>query len=107
MDLLTVEGTVASAVNLDNGVPDFFENGENGVYYHGLKLGPLLFQDDVARLSTDLSSAQGGNERMHTRPWQPFQIVALPKRYSVGTNPSKVFFCDSFGEIETCVHQGL
>ena len=60
----SVEGAVASAVNLDNGVRDFFENSENEVYYHGLKLGPLLFQDDIARLSTDLSSAQSGNERM-------------------------------------------
>lgn len=62
----SVEGAVASAVNIDNGVHDFFKNSENEVYYLGLKLGPLIFQDDVARLSLDLHSAQSGNVRMRS-----------------------------------------
>ena len=60
----SVEGAVASAVNLANGVHDFFGNSEEEIRYHGLELGPLLFQDDVARLSLDIFSAQAGNERM-------------------------------------------
>ena len=60
----TVEGAVASAVSLDNGVRDFFDDSEDEVYYHGIKLNPFLFQDDVARLSLDVSSAQTGNHRM-------------------------------------------
>ena len=62
----SVEGAVASAVNLDNGVQDLFENSEDEVYYLGLKLGPLIFQDDIARLSLDPHSAQSGNVRMRT-----------------------------------------
>ena len=40
----TVEGAVASAVSLDNGVRDFFDDSEDKVYYHGIKLNPFLFQ---------------------------------------------------------------
>ena len=60
----SVEGAVASAVNLANGVRDFFDRSEDEICYHGLELGPLLFQDDVARLSLDRLSTQSGNERM-------------------------------------------
>ena len=60
----TVEGAIASAVNLDNGVRDFFKDSEDEIHYLGIPLGPLLFQDDVARLSLTVESAQNGNERM-------------------------------------------
>ena len=60
----TIEGAVASAVNLDNGVTDFFKYSEDEVSYLNVQLAPLLFQDDVARLSMSVQSAQSGNERM-------------------------------------------
>ena len=60
----TVEGAVISAVNLDSGVRDFFRNSVDEVNYFGLELAPLLFQDDVARLASSVSSAQSGNDRM-------------------------------------------
>ena len=60
----TVDGAVISAVNLDNGVEDFFRNSEHEVNYGEIMLRPLLYQDDVARLSPDLRSAQEGNDRM-------------------------------------------
>ena len=56
----TVEGAIASAVNLDRGVT------EDEIYYLGVKLGPLLFQDDVARLSLSVDSAQSGNTKMRS-----------------------------------------
>ena len=60
----TVDGAITSAVSLDNSVRDFFARSDNEVQYFGIKLGPLLFQDDVARLALDIDSAQSANERM-------------------------------------------
>ena len=60
----TVEGAISSAVNLDNGVRDFFKDSEDEVNYLGIPLAPLLSQDDVVRLSLSVSAAQAGNTRM-------------------------------------------
>ena len=43
---------------------DFFCDSEYEVNYGEVALQPLLYQDDVARLSTDLESVQMGNTRM-------------------------------------------
>ena len=60
----TIEGALCSAVNLDNGVSDFFSSSEYEASYANISLRPLLFQDDVARLCFDPESAQIGNDRM-------------------------------------------
>ena len=60
----TVDGAVISAINLDNGVGDFFKHSDHEVNYGGLMLRPLLYQDDIARLSPDVKSTQEGNNRM-------------------------------------------
>ena len=60
----TLEGAIISAVNLDSGVNDFFHDSEHEVNYGGVEIKPLLFQDDVARLATDLESVQFGNDKM-------------------------------------------
>ena len=60
----STEGAIASAVNLDNGVQDFFSDSEDEVMYHGLKILPLIFQDDVAQLSLTVAAAQAGNLKM-------------------------------------------
>jgi hypothetical protein len=56
----TLEGAIVSAVNLASGVND----SEHEVYYGGVEIKPLLFQDDVARLSSDIESVQTGNDKM-------------------------------------------
>ena len=57
-------GAILSSVNLDSGVRQFFANSEHEVNFCGVNLGPLLFQDDIARLSLDISSAQIGNDML-------------------------------------------
>ena len=42
----TIEGAICSAVNLDNGVRDFFEGSEYELSYGDVVLAPALFQDD-------------------------------------------------------------
>ena len=60
----TIEGALVSAVNLDNGVRDFFIDSEYEVSYGDLMLSPALFQDDVSRLCDDPVSVQMGNNKM-------------------------------------------
>ena len=60
----TLEGAFVSAVNLDNGVNDFFKDSENEISYADLQLRPVLYQDDVARLCGSVDSLQSANDRM-------------------------------------------
>ena len=60
----TIEGAICSAVNLDNGVRDFFADSEYEVSYGDVAMSPALFQDDVSRLCDDPVSVQMGNDRM-------------------------------------------
>ena len=60
----TIEGAIVSAVSLDNGVTDFFANSEEEVTFGEVSLGPILFQDDVARLSLTAAGAQAANSKM-------------------------------------------
>ena len=62
----SIEAAIASAVSLDNGVRDFFDSSEHEVHYQDLPLAPLLFQDDIARLSLSVQSAQFGNDVMRS-----------------------------------------
>ena len=60
----TLEGAIISAISLDKGVDDYFSGSEYEVDYAGLRLQPLLFQDDVSRLADNPSSLQAGNDKM-------------------------------------------
>ena len=60
----TIEGALCSAVNLDNGIKDFFIDSEYEVTYGDIVLRPTLFRDDVSRICLDPVSAQMGNDRM-------------------------------------------
>ena len=48
------------------GVNDYFQNSEVEVSYGDVDLQTLLYQNDVARLSQDLSSTQLGNDKMES-----------------------------------------
>ena len=56
----TLEGAVLSSVNLDGGVRDYFKDSCHEVNYADIQLGPLLYQDDIKRLSDDIPAAQLG-----------------------------------------------
>ena len=60
----TNEGAIISTVNLDGGITENFKDSESEVEYSGIKLGPCLFQDDIARLAGDLESVRDGNRRV-------------------------------------------
>ena len=54
----TLDGAIISANSLDYSVGLFFSKSSHEVSYGGLNLQPLLFQDDIFRLSSDPFSAQ-------------------------------------------------
>ena len=67
----TLIGAVASAVNLDKGMEEYFEGEDNDkeiddserkqeekVYYAETKLSPFLFQDDIMNMSKSVQAAQ-------------------------------------------------
>ena len=57
----TLEGANISAANIDYTVNKFFKNSKEEVSYGNERLQPLLFQDDISRISTSLEAAQVGN----------------------------------------------
>ena len=60
----TLEGANISAANIDYTVNLFFKHSQDDLSYREGKLQPLLFQDDISRLSTSVKGAQEGNNKM-------------------------------------------
>ena len=60
----SVPGGLISANNLDTGIREQFDGSEKEVGYGPLLLKPLLFQDNISRLSTNRDAAQFGNEKV-------------------------------------------
>ena len=66
-DLVTqgsVDSGPMSGVNIDNGVNVAFADSDSEVYYIELKLGPVIFMDDIGRLAETVKSAQEANDRL-------------------------------------------
>ena len=60
----TQEGAIISAANIDFTVNKYFKTSADELSYGNINLQPLLFQDDITRISTSIKSAQSGNIRM-------------------------------------------
>ena len=80
------EGAIMSAVNLDNGISDYFHDKEerkesneeedkeerkeikdteiNKVKYDSVEINPMLFQDDIANVSESIEDAQIANNKI-------------------------------------------
>ena len=87
----TLEGALVSAVSLDTGVNDFFSGSEYEVSYAELVIQPLLYQNDVARLSTDLGSVQMGNTKMEAVAETQLLDYNLDKSCNVVIGINKAF----------------
>ena len=62
----TLEGALISALNLDAGVNYCFEKSKNEVNYGNVRMQPLLYQDDILRLSYSIADAQTSNDKMES-----------------------------------------
>ena len=56
----TTEGALLSAASIDFTVNEAFKNSDKEISYGPEPLQPLLFQDDISRVSLNVESAQHG-----------------------------------------------
>ena len=57
-------GALVSSINLDKGMEEFFKGSGDEITYGEVRLQPLMFQDDVVRLTDSVHAARAGNTRI-------------------------------------------
>ena len=60
----SIGGGLISAINLDYSITRFFLDSPNEVFYHDIKLAPLIYQDALGKFSASRMDAQAGNDRI-------------------------------------------
>ena len=63
----SIGGGLISAINLDYSVNRFFFNSSKEVYYHDVRLQPIIYQDDLGRFSSSRMAAQAGKDKIEAR----------------------------------------
>ena len=59
-------GALVSSINLDMDMEEFFEGSSDEIAYGGVRLQPLMFQDDVVRLAGNIAKARAGNIKIRS-----------------------------------------
>ena len=57
-------GSLASQANIDRGLDSYFRGSSDEISYGRVRLQPLSFQDDIARMAGYVKSAQTGNTKI-------------------------------------------
>ena len=57
-------GGLISSLSLDISVATFFEKSEHEVSYGEIKMNPIIYQDDLARVASSVTSAQVGIDKI-------------------------------------------
>ena len=60
----SIGGGLISAINLDYSINRFFYNSSNEMFYHDVRLQPLIYQDDLGKFSASRMDAQAGNDKI-------------------------------------------
>ena len=60
----SVGGGLISSLNLDISVTTFFESSKYEVSYGGIQMNPMIYQDDLARVASSVTSAQAGIDKI-------------------------------------------
>ena len=60
----SIGGGLISTINLDFSINRFFINSSNEIYYYGVRMHPLIYQDDLGRFSSNRLDAQAGNDKI-------------------------------------------
>ena len=60
----SIGGGLISRCNLDYSVDKVFQDSRTEIFYHDLKLQPLIYQDDLGRFSSSIREANDGNIRI-------------------------------------------
>ena len=61
---ITIQQNTFFAANLDNKVDDYFAENKDEIYYGNINIQPLLYKDAVIRMSSSVTKARSGNEKM-------------------------------------------
>ena len=62
----TAGGALVSQANLDKGLMEYFSDSKDEMFYGGVKVQPLAYQDDILKGSRDASAAQVANIKLAT-----------------------------------------
>ena len=60
----SVGGGLISSLNLDIPIQSFFKNSEHEVSYGNIQLNHIIYQDDLSRVASSVTSAQAGIDRI-------------------------------------------
>ena len=60
----SIGGGLISTINLDYSINRFFLESCNEIFYHDIKMLPLIYQDDLGKFSSSRLDAQAGNDRI-------------------------------------------
>ena len=60
----SIGGGLISTINLDFSINRFFINSSSEIFYHEVRMHPLIYQDDLGRFSSNRLDAQAGNDRI-------------------------------------------
>jgi hypothetical protein len=72
-------GALVSQANLDKGITDMFAGSEEELGYGGVRVLPLMFQDDILRATGSVLSARAGNVK----------VAAVMRSKQLRLNPDK------------------
>ena len=72
-------GALASQLNLDLGVGDYFNGSQDEEMYGVVRLQPLMWIDDLARGAADVSDTRAGNVKLH-KVMQSMQLKIHPTK---------------------------
>ena len=70
---------MASQIDSDRGVKDYFGNSSEEAKYGGVQIQPQSFQDDVLRIAPNVSSARAGNVKI-TRMFRERRLRCHPTK---------------------------
>ena len=60
----SIGGGLISTINLDFSVNRFFYKSTNEIFFHDVRLQPLIYQDDLGRFASCRMDAQAGNRKI-------------------------------------------
>ena len=60
----SIGGGLISTINLDFSINRFFFDSTKEIFYHDVRIIPLIYQDDLGRFSSNRLDAQAGNDKI-------------------------------------------
>ena len=86
----TIGGALVSGYNLDKDVFEYFEDSPDELYYGGVRIQPLCYQDDLLKVSGSVEGIRFGNKRIES-VMKSKQLEIHPKKTCyvvVGNKPN-------------------